>query len=133
MPHKCKKTVSTLAHNKTIKPRGRPRKYPKIITMDAFKKVSNLNLEGNLSENWRRFIQNYNIFEQATEIDKKKESVRIASFLNAVGEDAVDLYNTFEFFAEQKTYKGIVDKFEEFCNPKKRIVYEIRFLFKNTE
>ena len=91
MPHKSKKTVSTLAHNKTISHRGRPRQYPKITTMDAFEKVSNRNLDGNLSENWRRFIQNYNIFEQASKINKKKESVRIVSFMNAVGEVSVDL------------------------------------------
>lgn len=97
--------------------------------MDYVKKVNNLCLNGNLSENWRRFKQNYDIFEEAAGIKSQTENMRIASFLNTIGEEALELFNSFNLSVkERKCFTQIQNAFENHCMAKKRIVHE-RFKF----
>lgn len=97
--------------------------------MDYIKKVKNLSLNGNLSENWRRFKQNYDIFEEAAGIKTKPESIRIASFLNTIGEKAVEIFNGFDLSVEdRKDFAKIQNAFEKHCMAKKPILLE-RFQF----
>lgn len=97
--------------------------------MDYVKKVKNLSLRGNLSANWRRFKQNYDIFEEATGIKRKSENVRIASFLNTIGEEAVELFNTFDLsVGDRKDLRKIINAFEKHCMSIKPIILE-RFKF----
>lgn len=97
--------------------------------MDYVKKVNNLCLSGNLSENWRRFKQNYDIFEEAAGIKTQTEKKRIASFLNTIGEDALELFNGFDLSdKDRQCYAKIQNAFEKHCTTKKRIVYQ-RFNF----
>lgn len=97
--------------------------------MDYVKKVNNLSLTGNLCDNWRRFKQNYDIFEEAAGICFQSENKRIASFLNTIGEDALELFNTFNLSArDRKCYVKIQNAFEKHCTTKKRVVCE-RFKF----
>lgn len=95
-------------------------------TMESVvKKVDALELDGNISEKWRVFKQNFDIFATAIELSKKPEAVRIAVFLNAVGPDAVETYNSFEIPETEKVkYNSVVKAFSDFCEPKKNDVYE---------
>ncbi|KAJ8886981.1 hypothetical protein PR048_013195 [Dryococelus australis] len=45
-----------------------------------------LNLSGNLSENWTRFIQNFNIYMIVPEKSEKSSEIKAAILLNLVGE-----------------------------------------------
>lgn len=108
--------------------RGRPKK---IITcnctgtMDYIRKVDLLSFDGNIAENWRTFKQNYEIFYIAGEINKKSEAVQIAIFLNSVGPDAVEVFNSFNLSSEKKNkYTEIIKAFDEFCRPKTNELYE---------
>lgn len=78
------KRRSIRAANTTIQKiqRGRPPKRPlcNCSKMDYIRKVDLLNLDGNISENWRVFKQNFDIFAIAAELSKKTEAVRIAFF-----------------------------------------------------
>lgn len=86
-------------------------------------------MDGNIGENWRRFKRNYNIFMIAAGIDVKTDVVKIKSFLNAIGEDAVEMFDTFELnMLQRATYTEVIKSFEEFCKPRKNTVYE-RFVF----
>lgn len=100
------------------------------VKMDYVKKVNNLVLDGNLNENWRRFKRNFDIFMVAAGVNKKPDEVKIATFLNAIGEDAVDVYHTFKFDNEEdaKSYDKVIKAFQDFCSPKTNEVYE-RFVF----
>lgn len=131
----AKLDVSYKAHVIKKKPRGRPPKAVRYITkrtMDYIKKVDELNLDGsNVSENWRVFWQNYQIFATAAGVDKMAEPVRVAIFLNAIGPAAVEVFNAFNLTTEQKSkYDEVTKAFENFCKPKKNEVYE-SFLFFN--
>lgn len=97
--------------------------------MDHIKKVANLSLEGNLSTNWKKFLQSNKMFETAAELSDKKEEVKIATFLNALGEEALELFPTFDLSdADKKSYEKVIKSYEDYCTPKKNVVYE-RFLF----
>lgn len=132
--HKIKKEVSKKKQrirvylHRTAKIRVQQKQTTE-IKMDAFKKVEDLSLDGNLSDNWRKFKQHYQIFEKATGLVDKPEDVRVAALLNTVGVEAIELFNTFTLSEEQrKKYQLVVNAFEDHCNPKKQEVFE-RYVF----
>lgn len=88
---------------------------------------SKLSLTGNFSENWNRFKQPLEIYLLANSLDDKDEKRKIAIFLHVVGEDGLDVYNTFKF-TEEKSLQTVLDKFTEYCNLKK-ILYILDFYF----
>lgn len=86
--------------------------------------------EGNVSENWRKYRQRFELYLQASEKNAKPDSLKIALLLNQMGDQAVDIYNTFSYAeGENKAhFDTILKKFEEYCHPRKNIVFE-RFKF----
>ena len=64
---------------------------------DSFHKPSALSFDGNTLENWRRFKQQYQIYLTALGSEKKDDSIKIAMLLKFAGEDAIDVFNTFQF------------------------------------
>lgn len=92
-------------------------------------KIEKLKLEGNLSENWRRFKRYFDIYMRAGEMNGKNDEIKINLFLNAVGEEAIEIFDTFELTeAQRQSYNDVIEAFESFCKPKKNTVYE-RFMF----
>ena len=51
---------------------------------------------GNLAENWKEWIQGFELYLTATEIGEKAEKVQVATFLHVAGIEARRVYNTFE-------------------------------------
>ena len=101
--------------------------------MEVFKPPSGLSLEGNVSENWRKFKQRFEIYLDATETENARGDKKMASmFLASIGEDALEVYNTFQFDPATGALKltEIYDKFEQYCCPRKNVQYE-RYLFFN--
>lgn len=94
------------------------------------RQVSKLVLEGgNIAENWRKFKRNFDIFMHAAELNEKPDIVKVNTFLNAIGESAVEVFDTFNITNEQRlVYNDVIAAFENFCTPKKNEVYE-RFIF----
>ena len=107
-----------------------PNNTAEIITkMDYIRKVEELKLDGNVCENWRRFKRNYDIFSAAAGIDEKTDKIKINTFLNAVGPEAVEVFDTFVLTREERgVYDRVVREFEEFCKPRKNTIHE-RYLF----
>lgn len=96
---------------------------------DYLNKVEKLKMDGNLSENWRRFKRYFNIYMSAGELNTKSDETKINLLLNAVGEEAVEVFDTLALTAEQnRDYNAVLQAFETFCIGKKNIVYE-RFMF----
>lgn len=88
-----------------------------------------LKTEGNLAENWKHFRRDLEIYMTATESDTKTDKIRIAIFLNLIGRDALKVFDTFNLTQEQKeSYADVIAAFENFCKPKKNVVFE-RFMF----
>lgn len=97
-----------------------------------FKVPSHLVMDGNLSENFKKFQQRFEIYMCASESDKKPETVKIAILLNLIGDDAVDVFYTFPD-EKVKTLESILKEFELYCNPKKDEVYERFKLYNRTQ
>ena len=106
------------------------------------KTIEPLNLSGNLSENFKKFIQRWNIYSLATGTNTKDEQTKCAIFLFMVGEEAIEIYNTFEFpdasyimgtngiRGNIKDLNGIIKKFKDYCEPQKNVGFE-RYIFNN--
>ncbi|XP_072384499.1 uncharacterized protein [Diabrotica undecimpunctata] len=76
--------------------------------------------DGNLAANWRRFSQKFNLYMDATDLEDKPEKKRLATFLSLLGDDGLELFNTFTFNVEgdDKKLQPVFDKFEEYCSHK---------------
>lgn len=94
--------------------------------MEQFRLPPPLVLSGNTGENWRRWIQRFNIYMTATGSDTKTDKVKIAILLHALGEEALEVYNSLsvEPEGEEETMQDIVTALEKYCLPRKNIVFE---------
>ncbi|KAK9688348.1 hypothetical protein QE152_g35611 [Popillia japonica] len=70
--------------------------------MEGFKTPKSLAIDENIVSNWKKFVQSYNIYLLASGSANKSAEVRAAIFLNFIGEDAIDLFNTFNLAEEDK-------------------------------
>lgn len=99
--------------------------------MEFCRPPQGLSFDGNVAENWRRFKQLFNIWLKASGNDGKGSDVKVALFLSAAGEEAVEVFNTFTLTCEeQQNFDQVIDQFEKFTTPKSNIVVE-RFVFNN--
>jgi hypothetical protein len=97
--------------------------------MQNFNVPTPLKLKGNISENWRKFYQQFTIFLDAAGLGSKESERKIAILLNTVGDEALEIYNTFTLTNEdQKDYENVITAFKDYCNPRKNIIYQ-RYLF----
>ena len=93
--------------------------------MDSFHKPSALSLDGNTSENWRRFKLQFDIYLTASGKGNKADEVKIAILLNFSGEDAIEVFNTFQFAeGDENKLDKVPEQFEQYCNPRKNVVFE---------
>lgn len=104
--------------------------HPKRKKMtDFIARPDKLKLTGNLAENWKRFKRSFDNFLVAAECNTKSDAVKIAIFLNTLGEEGNDVFDAFGLTTEQKeVYTTVIQTFENFCKPKTNEVYE-RFVF----
>lgn len=98
--------------------------------MSQFNLPAPLSLEGNLSVNWRKFKQSFNIYMTASKYENESNKRQTAILLNLIGQEALELHNTFTYEQEDdvKDITKVLQKFEDYCNPKKNILHS-RFLF----
>ena len=84
----------------------------------------------NRSTNWDLFKQRWNNnYEIATGLVNKPEEIKLATLLSTIGEEALIVYNSFNWSQdEEKTVFAVLGKFESYCKPKKNVIYE-GFLF----
>ena len=83
--------------------------------MDSFHNPSVLSLDGNTSENWRRFKEQFDIYITASGSEKKYDAVKIAILLNFAGKDAIEVLNTFRFAeGDEKKLNKVLEQFEQY-------------------
>ncbi|XP_054723301.1 uncharacterized protein K02A2.6-like [Uloborus diversus] len=90
-----------------------------------------LSFVGNVADNWRKFKQQFCIYMTAAGNEEKKSEVKVAMLLNAIGEEGIEIFNTFDLSDEDKQdYEKVIEAFELYATPKKNVVVE-RFIFNN--
>ncbi|KAI5753094.1 hypothetical protein M8J77_023427 [Diaphorina citri] len=66
----------------------------------------------NLSEEWKRWKQRFEIFELASNFHKEDEKRRVAMLLHSMGESGIRIYNSFNLSStEQYKYETVLQKF----------------------
>lgn len=86
---------------------------------------------GNLTDQWRLWRQKFENYLIASETNNKSEEVQCAQLLHFLGDDALQIYNSFSLTAsERNKVKTLLQKFEEYFIPKKNLTYE-RYKFFN--
>ncbi|KAL9963770.1 hypothetical protein ACROYT_G027310 [Oculina patagonica] len=86
-------------------------------------------------ENWKSFRREWKFYELAAGIHKKQEEVRVASLLNVIGKEGMDMYDTFQWANASNALKidKILKKFEERCVPARNETYERYVFFKREQ
>lgn len=103
--------------------------------MEFLKPPDPLRFSGDISRNWKLFIQKFNLFLASSETTDKKqprpETAKGALLLSVAGEEAIEVYNTFTFADGESNldYATVVKKFEEYCDAQQNEVYE-RYVFR---
>ena len=94
--------------------------------MYQFSPLEVLSLNGNITENWRRWKQRFNIFSLASGLSGKGAKVQAASFLHVAGPEALEVYNIFTWDDTDNKNKvdKIIEKFDQYCNFRKNIMWE---------
>ena len=79
-----------------------------------------------VAEKWKRFKLAWDNYAVVAELNKKSEGVQVATFLTIIGEESWDVYSTFSWEEEgdAKKLKSVLDKFTEYCKPRKNIPFE---------
>lgn len=83
----------------------------------------------NVAERWKKFLLAWENYALATELNKKGEPVHVATLLTVIGEEAREVYSTFNDWAEDgddKKIKPVLKKFGDYCEPRKNIPFEFK-------
>ncbi|KAI5720831.1 hypothetical protein M8J77_012222 [Diaphorina citri] len=96
------------------------------MSENHLKCISEMVYEGDVANNWKKFKQRFEIYNNATEGCKKSEKTQISVLLHLMGEEAIELYGTFEFGVDERDLKleDVIDKFDAVFLPKKNDLYE---------
>ena len=107
----------------------------KFGNMDKLQPPSALALTGNLAEHWRRFKQQFEIYEIASGLARKDGNVRAMTLLHMAGSEALKVYNTFQWDEGDDNTKvdKIMEKFERCCNPRKNLTFELHYFFSRNQ
>ena len=82
--------------------------------------------DGNVAEKWKKFCLAWSNYSLATELNKKSEPVQVATLLTVIGEDARDVYSTFDWADEANKNKiePVLLQFADYCQPRKNTPFE---------
>ena len=96
-----------------------------------------LSFEGNVSQNWKKFIKSFTIYRKAALKGKDAEQIA-ATFLNLAGEEAIEREENFSYKPAIKNDGGdittpaetnddpdvLIKKFAELCSPMTNVIME---------
>ena len=94
--------------------------------MEHLRPPSNMKFEGNVADNWRRWEQQFTVYMRAAEVSQKPPATQVAILLHCAGPEALEVYNTFTFEAEEdrNSVDAVLGKYKSYCQPRKNIVFE---------
>ena len=67
------------------------------LRVENLKPLDTLNLNGDTAENWRHWKQRCNVFVIACGEHEKDENIQCTIFLQVIGEDTLNIYDTLTF------------------------------------
>ncbi|GBM41732.1 hypothetical protein AVEN_173131-1 [Araneus ventricosus] len=85
-------------------------------------------LNSNHVESWKLWKQRFQLHMDATSVNAKPESQKVAILLHVIGEECLIIYNTFNEISSA-SMNDILAKFEAYFVPQRNITYERQRLF----
>ena len=85
---------------------------------------------GNVAERWKRFYHAWSNYALTTELNEKQEPVQVSTLLTIIGEDARDVFSTFDLSNpdDKEKIEPVLQRFAKYCQPRKNIPFEqLRF------
>ncbi|XP_063375179.1 uncharacterized protein LOC134662804 [Cydia amplana] len=76
------------------------------------------------SEVWRKWKQRFEIFSDANDLDKLPERKKIAILLNAIGDEGLEIFNSFNVNLADETIENLLKKFDSKFNACKNTTVE---------
>ena len=82
--------------------------------------------DDNIAEKWKKFRLAWSNYSLATELNKKTEAIQVATLLTVIGEEARDVYSTFDWSDEGNKSKiePVLQQFADYCQPRKNVPFE---------
>ena len=76
-------------------------------------------------ESWDKWLQRFERFRSASELDEKEEIVQINTLVYCMGSEAEDILNSFALTADElETYNTVVENFSRYFIPRRNIIFE---------
>ena len=91
----------------------------------CFHKPGPLIFDGNIAENWRRFLQEYEVFIAAA-CSSKPKKIQAYILLNLAGGEAIEREKSFTYGEDEtkEDLECLKRKFGELCNPQANVTME---------
>lgn len=74
--------------------------------------------DGNISVNWKKWLQLFTIFLKASGIHEDTDERKIAVLLHYSGEKCLEIFNSFDLDIETTPYNEVITKFNSYFVPK---------------
>lgn len=88
-----------------------------------------MDMKGDVYNNWTFFRAQWENYEIATGLDKKEKKIRVATLLTIMGKECHQLQRYLHMTdAEREDPTKILDALQKHFEPKRNVIYE-RFLF----
>ena len=85
--------------------------------------------DSNVAEKWSECKEMWEHYSVASKVNKEEGDVQVAALLTTIGPEATKVFKTWNLSAtERKDIKGVIERFDNYCNPRKNIPFE-RYLF----
>ena len=84
-----------------------------------------------VADNWKRFERAWRNYALAMELNKKSETIQVATLLTVIGEEAREVFATFtgwENEDDNDKIEPVLQKFADYCQPRKSVPFE-RYCF----
>ena len=89
--------------------------------------------DSNVTEKWSEWKEMWEHYSVASKVNKEEGDVQVAALLTAIGPEARKVFKTWNLSAtERKDIKGVIERFDNYCNPRKNIPFE-RYLFNSRQ
>lgn len=90
---------------------------------------SQMDIRGNVIENWQFFKLQFENYSIATGLVGKDETIKVATFLSVIGKDCLKIYCSLDLAEDKKSnVKEIIKAFDTYFQPEKNVIYE-RYVF----
>ena len=87
---------------------------------------------GNLAKEWKQWRQVWDAYEKVSDLRKKTNRLRVATFITCIGKEALEVHNGLPFASEEEksNMTKVLELWETHCIGKTNVIYE-RYKFNN--